>query len=77
MKGLKTKLVEKMKALPEPSPVPSPTPDAPSPENSDDEDLALPDAAQPGKIRFSVIKTCFMLIICFLKYLRFIVVRLS
>ncbi|XP_068221198.1 uncharacterized protein [Palaemon carinicauda] len=48
VKTLKTKLLEKIKSLPDPSPVPSPTPDAPSPENSDDEDLSLPDAAQPG-----------------------------
>lgn len=48
VKTLKTKLLEKIKSLPDPSPVPSPTPDAPSPENSDDEDLSLPDTAQPG-----------------------------
>lgn len=49
VKTLKGKLEEKMKTLPEPSPVPSPTVDAPSPENSEDEDLGLPDAGTSGK----------------------------
>lgn len=49
VKTLKSKLEEKMKTLPEPSPVPSPTVDAPSPENSEDEDLGLPDAGTSGK----------------------------
>nr|XP_027225126.1 actin cytoskeleton-regulatory complex protein PAN1-like [Penaeus vannamei] len=52
VKTLKTKLQEKMKTLPEPSPVPSPTVDAPSPENSDDENLSLPDSASSAMDSF-------------------------
>ncbi|KAK7075760.1 hypothetical protein SK128_017806 [Halocaridina rubra] len=52
VKTLKTKLLEKMKTLPEPSPIPSPTLDAPSPENSDEEDLTLPYSGQQGSDSF-------------------------
>ncbi|XP_045128635.1 uncharacterized protein LOC123514669 [Portunus trituberculatus] len=48
VKSLHSKLVEKAKTLPEGSPVPSPSVDAPSPENSDEEDLSLPDSGSSG-----------------------------
>lgn len=51
MKSLHSKLLEKAKTLPEGSPVPSPTVDAPSPENSDEEDLSLPDSGSSGKLK--------------------------
>lgn len=51
VKSLHSKLLEKAKTLPEGSPVPSPTVDAPSPENSDEEDLALPDSGTSGKLK--------------------------
>ncbi|XP_050711484.1 regulation of nuclear pre-mRNA domain-containing protein 2-like isoform X3 [Eriocheir sinensis] len=44
VKSLHSKLLEKAKTLPEGSPIPSPSVDAPSPENSDEEDLSLPDS---------------------------------
>lgn len=50
VKSLHTKLLEKAKTLPEGSPVPSPSIDAPSPENSDDEELSLPDSGSSGKL---------------------------
>lgn len=51
VKSLHGKLLEKAKTLPEGSPVPSPSMDAPSPENSDEEDLTLPDSGSSGKLK--------------------------
>ncbi|XP_050711483.1 regulation of nuclear pre-mRNA domain-containing protein 2-like isoform X2 [Eriocheir sinensis] len=48
VKSLHSKLLEKAKTLPEGSPIPSPSVDAPSPENSDEEDLSLPDSGSSG-----------------------------
>ncbi|CAL4067424.1 unnamed protein product, partial [Meganyctiphanes norvegica] len=52
VRNLKGKLVEKIKSLPEPSPeqspVPSPVADAPSPENSEDEEISVPQAGGSG-----------------------------
>ena len=55
MKSLHSKLLEKTKTLPEGSPVPSPTVDAPSPENSDEEDLSLPESGSSGKLKGIVV----------------------
>ncbi|XP_076068876.1 uncharacterized protein LOC143041079 [Oratosquilla oratoria] len=48
VKTLKGKLEEKIQSLPSPSPCPSPSMDAPSPDNSDDEQLSLPEAGSSG-----------------------------